>query len=240
MPPIYPTTLLAQFAQVVEAALAESVIDASSPSVVVDPDDPDGQSLMFWYPSVTATANEYVQPAVKIESGAKSALDPHENVTLQPYIAGQLPALSLAVNNVTTVLAERTFWDKIIILHGVRNWFDKRGVLRHQGQRVSRHYYDVHCMLQSNLKAKAVEDRALAADCTAHARMFFNSSDLALESAMPGTLSLRPTDAMMEELRRDYGRMTGMIIGPAPRFEEVMISIASLEEELNTARGHHG
>jgi hypothetical protein len=38
---------------------------------------------------------------------------------------------------------------------------------------------------------------------------------------------------MAEELRRDYGRMTGMIIGDAPRFEDVMASIGSLEAKLN-------
>ncbi|EHK54686.1 hypothetical protein [Allomesorhizobium alhagi] len=39
---------------------------------------------------------------------------------------------------------ERTFWDKVVILHGLRRWFDKRGELRWGGQRVSRHYNDLH------------------------------------------------------------------------------------------------
>jgi Nucleotidyl transferase AbiEii toxin, Type IV TA system len=87
-------------------------------------------------------------------------------------------------DRVTTVVAERTFWDKIIILHGVRKWFENRGVLRYLGQRVSRHYYDVHRMLQSDLGARGVGDRALAAACAAHVRMFFNSPDLGLEAPM--------------------------------------------------------
>ena len=32
------------------------------PSVVVDPDDPDGQSLLFWYPSVMAGRESYIRP----------------------------------------------------------------------------------------------------------------------------------------------------------------------------------
>ena len=133
----------------------------------------------------------------------------------------------------TTVVAERTFWDKIIILHGVKKWFENRGVLRALGQRVSRHYYDVHRILQSDLGTRAVADRALAADCAAHARMFFNSPGLGLNSAAPGTFSLTPTEGMIGELRRDYGRMAGMIIGDAPGFDEVMASIGALETELN-------
>jgi hypothetical protein len=226
-------TLLPQFENVVGNALTAAGIEVASPRLVVDPDDPDGQSLLFWYPSVTNRRDDYVRPAVKIESGAKSALDPHTIVTIQAYVSEEVPRLSLTAENVTTVVAERTFWDKIIILHGVRRWFENRGILRQQGQRVSRHYYDVHRMLKSELRMRAVADRELAADCAAHACMFFNSPDLGLDTARRGTFSLRPTAGMAEELRRDYHRMSGMVIGPVPEFEDVMASIFSLEEELN-------
>lgn len=208
-------------------------LEANNPSIAVDPDDADGQSLLFWYPSVTAPRDDYVRPAVKIESGAKSALDPHQGLTIRPYVSDDLSQLSLDVENVTTVIAERTFWDKVIILHGIRKWFENRGVLRHQGQRVSRHYYDVHCMLQADLGTKAVVDRELSEDCAAHARMFFNSPDLGLNMAARGTFSLRPIDGMVEELRRDYSRMAGMVIGNVPIFEDVLASIAALEEDIN-------
>jgi hypothetical protein len=55
------------------------------------------------------------------ESGAKSALDPHEDLSIVPYVSEEVPQLALRVEHVTTVVAERTFWDKIIIVHGVRS-----------------------------------------------------------------------------------------------------------------------
>ncbi len=225
--------LAQQFGEAVQRTLAEARIEANDPRVVVDPDDPDGQTLLFWYPEVTAGRDEYIRPAVKIESGAKSALDPHEDLNIVPYSADEVPQLALRAEHVTTVVAERTLWDKIVIVHGVRKWFERRGVLRGQGQRVSRHYYDIHRILQSQLGARAVADRALGADCVAHARMFFNSPDLGLDRAAPGSFSLTPTSAMHEDLRRDYIRMAGMIIGDAPAFDEVMVSISALEDELN-------
>lgn len=94
-------TLLGQFENVVSATLAESGIEANIPNVVVDPGDPDGQSLLFWYPSVTSARDDYVRPAVKIESGAKSALDPHQTLTIRPYASDELPRLSPDVDNVT-------------------------------------------------------------------------------------------------------------------------------------------
>ena len=158
---------------------------------------------------------------------------PHVQVSIVPYISEEVPRLALRAEHVTTVAAERTFWDKIVILHGVRNWFENRGVLRGEGQRVSRHYYDVHRILESEVGERAARDPALGADCVAHARMFFNSPDLRLDRATPGSFSLAPTGQMIVDLRRDYARMVGMIIGQPPAFDQVIASISALENELN-------
>jgi len=74
-----------------------------------DPDDPDQQTLLFWYPTVTAAPGDYIRSAVKIEAGAKSALDPHVAATVIPYVADDLPDLDMTVHNVTTVKPKRTF-----------------------------------------------------------------------------------------------------------------------------------
>ncbi len=54
-----------------------------------------------------------------------------------------------------------------------------------------------------------------------------------LTSATAGTFALKPADNMLDALRRDYEAMAGMIIGRVPRFDDVMVSITSLEEILN-------
>jgi hypothetical protein len=198
-----------------------------------DPDDPDRQSLLLWYPTATAEGNAYIRRAIKIESGAKSALDPHAPVVVKPYIADDLPNFDLAVGNVTTVDPSRTFWDKVVILHGLRRWWDRRGELRGGGQRVSRHYYDVYRLLASETGRKATEDAEMAMDCVRHARMFFNRPDLDLASAVPGSFALTPHDGMLADLRRDYEAMSGMVFGPIPTVDEVVVAIAELEQSLN-------
>jgi hypothetical protein len=203
--------------------------------MVVDEQDPDGQCLLFWYPSVTSPADTYIRPAVKIESGAKSALEPHYPFAVRPDVSEEVSGISLEVANVATVAAERTFWDEVIILHGLRRWHENRGVLRHQGQRVSRHHYDIHRMMRFEAVAAATNDRVLANDCVLHARMFFGSPDLGLDTAAPGTFVLSPTDDMLADLRRDYERMAGMIIGEAPGFNEVIESVRELETRVNSA-----
>ena len=82
----------------------------------------------------------------------------------------------LSVPNVRTVVAERTFWDKVVILHGLRQWFDARGALRGGGQRISRHYYDVYRLLGSDGGRAASSDLALGVDCVRHARYVLQQS----------------------------------------------------------------
>ena len=144
-----------------------------------------------------------------------------------------MPTLDLTISNIVTVDAERTFWDKIVILHGLRNWFDRRGVLRGGGQRVSRHYYDVYQLLASGTGEAAMAEPELGRDCVRHARMFFNSPDLGLATGSPGTFALTPAAPMIADLRRDYTAMSGMIFGDAPAFDSMMESIDTFETRLN-------
>ena len=201
-----------------------------------DPADTDQQTVLFWYPVVTAGANPYIRSAVKIEAGAKSALDPHILTSVKPYAADDVAAIDLRVTSITTVELQRTFWDKVVILHGLRAWYDRRGQLRQGGQRVSRHYFDVFRMLQSPLAERAMADRTLGADCARHARMFFNSPDFELDHAVAGRFRLAPPPGMQVLLERDYDAMTMMITGVVPPFAEVMKAIDALERRLHASR----
>jgi hypothetical protein len=234
------TYLNGPFSAAVQVRIAETRQAAGLPPerlrLEADLDDPDRQTLLLWYPAATARPAEYVRSAVKIESGAKSALDPHVTLAVKPYVDDDLPGRDLTVPNVTTVEARRTFWDKVVILHGLRRWYDRRGRLQHDGQRVSRHHYDVLRLLQAPTAGEWIADRALAEDCVRHARMFFNRADLGLDRATPGQFTLSPSPAMREILARDYAAMSGMIFGAAPNFDEVMTAIADLELRLNRAQ----
>jgi len=112
----------------VEQTAARSGVATGQFRVTLDEDDPDGQSLLVWYPTATPVEG-YIRQAVKIESGAKSALDPNRETTVRPYLADDIPSLNLDISSITTVVAERTCWDKVIIIHGQRRRFERRGEL---------------------------------------------------------------------------------------------------------------
>lgn len=160
--------------------------------IELDPNDPDGQTVLVWYPTI-AGAVGYVRPAVRIECGAKSALDPNRYVVIRPYISDDIVNLDLSVPDVTAIEPARTFWDKIVIVHGLRRWHEIRGELRYDGERVSRHYYDLHCLLNSPVRV-TIQDRIMSADCVRHAQMFFDRPDLDLDAARPGSFAIKPND----------------------------------------------
>jgi hypothetical protein len=225
-------TLLERLNRQFVAAFQQAGLKVTEPPVFADPDDPDRQTLLIRYPSV-AVADDYIKPTVKIEAGAKSALDPHHPATLRPYIESDMQQAALDVTNVATIDAERTFWDKVVILHGLRRWHENRGVLRQQGHRVSRHYYDLYMMLRSPVGQRAATDLALARDCGRHAAIFFNSRDLDLQLARPGSFQIAPSAGMLDALRRDYQAMQGMIFGEVPEFDAVVDAIRLLEKQVN-------
>jgi hypothetical protein len=223
-------TLRPQLADVFNAILTAAghlLVD-----IIPDPEDPTGQGVQIRYTSVTDEGDGYVKPIVRIESGAKSALDPNAPRVLRPYVEGDLPDTDFAIPNVVTVDPRRTFWDKIVIIHGLKRWYEIRGQLRQEGQRVSRHYYDLHRLLASDV-ADAAGDAALGDDCVRHARMFFSRPDFDLASAKRGTFQLLPTGDMRDRLAKDYSAMSGMIFGAPPAFDDVMNAIAALEARLN-------
>lgn len=213
--------------------IATVVIPDAAFKLEADPDDKDGQTLLFWYPAVTVGTGDYIRAAVKIEAGAKSAIDPHVAATVVPYAAQDVAGADLAVANVTTVKPERTFWDKVMIMHGLRQWHDRRKELRHEGQRVSRHYYDIHRLLQQEAACDWRGNQALAMDCARHARLFFGSADLGLHTAKPGTYTLMPEGAMRDALAKDYAAMSGMIFGAVPSLGDVLASVAQLQQSIN-------
>ena len=170
---------------------------------------------------------------MKIELGAKSALKPHQSLVIAPYIDKDIKVSDLSIPNVITIHAERTFWDKIVITHELRIRYKKDGKLRQDGQRISRHYYDLHSLLETDVGNNAIANLALGEDCVGHARTFFKKPNFVLTSAVPGKFALRHVGNMIELLRRDYDKTRAMIFRSIPDFDQILSSIGEIEDRLN-------
>ena len=201
--------------------------------VVIDLTDPDQQTLLVEYPSLEISGkDDYIESKVKIEAGAKSALDPSNLITIEPYIQREYIGGDLSIPNVTCIAPERTFWDKMVIIHGLRSWFEARGNLRNDGNRISRHYYDLHSLLISEVGQQAIKDMGLGKACALHASIFFLNKDYQLQSAAKGNFLIYPSDEMIPALRRDYEQMSTMIFSKTPTFDNILETIKSASKIL--------
>lgn len=204
--------------------------------------------LVLGYKSVFESAGSYVQAAVRIEGGARPDPEPAESREIVPYIAAEMPdGESLAFRNVTTVRPERTFWEKVLILHAMTEMTEKRRQDANPQRpvpdlnRYSRHYYDVHQIwTHPDYGVATASMRELAEACRQHKELMFRAPDHRYDRAVPGSYRLVPTEDMRAKLATDYQRMSSMIFGTPPSFAEVMASIKALEQYLNVAPANVG
>lgn len=118
-------------------ALGTSLADVSGARVELDPEADDQQCILFRYPSVV-DASAYLNPIIRIELGARSDIEPYEEPEVVAYVAEMVPVeFTDAAFRVRAVVPERTFLEKIALLH--EEGFGDRG----PRPRLARHYYDV-------------------------------------------------------------------------------------------------
>jgi len=197
-----------------------------------DADDPGAQTLLFHYPPAMGTA-AYVRPVVKIELGARSDTEPSATPEIVPYLAEVFPdEVRDGRFTVHAVAPERTFWEKVTILHA---WYHAPAekVLR---DRQSRHYYDVSRMYEHGIGRKAMKDTSLLIAVAKHKEVFFPAAWANYREAKPGTIRIVPPDSRMGELRRDYQSMQEMIFGLVPSFEHIVTVLGEVESSINTGR----
>ena len=218
-----------------QPALASRIADALGPEawkLEVDPDMPDGQCLLFHYPSVfPANSAGYVPPQVKIELGARSDDWPHEEKSIQPYVIEQFPALDNdAVAPVRVLAAERTFWEKACLLH--EETF--RPADKPRKLRMARHYYDLYCLLRAGIGKQALANTALFQRVAEHREIFFRYSWVDYTTHKPGTFRLSPPAEQLPNWRSDYQAMLGpMFFGDVPDFDEIMRAVSEFEKTFN-------
>ena len=167
---------------------------------------------------------------MKLEFGAGSDPYPVNTYPIRPYAAEVLPqAFSEPECLVTVLEAERTFWEKATLVHAEYH----RPAEKLSPSRISRHYYDLYQMAESESGRRARADRLLLQRVVQHKQVYFHSGWAHYETAATGGLHLCPSETRRNELARDFEQMRDMIFGPAPPFQEILTKLEELENEIN-------
>ena len=202
--------------------------------VVPDESDADGQTLLIENPSqYPSSVGDYVAPRVKVEAGARSGLEPTLDCTVTPILADELPNWSFEVGNIRVIAPERTYWEKLLILHGLHCGYRDEQRLPTDRDRVSRHYYDVAMITATETGRSALTNIELLDAVRNHNLIAFRQAWKRFEEAVPGSLRLVPQADLSKVIESDYRAMEGMILGEAPTFEWVMEQIQHAEATIN-------
>lgn len=197
-------------------------------TVLMDPDDKEQCTVNLFYPHVFNT--NYLRQEIRLEIGPLAEWVPSHFVTIASIAAEQFPAAFQQANTVVpTVDVERTFWEKVTILHKTASSYEKKGI----PARYARHYYDLYQMSHSDVKERAFNRKELLEQDVKFKLKFYYARNASYETAQFGTVSLVPSESAMKDLNVDYDHMKDMIYGEKPSFDEIMESIAKLEKEIN-------
>ncbi len=183
------------------------------------------------YPTDRESGAGLIRPEVKLELGSLTDQSPTEYRNISSWVAEEFPSVihdpSFAV---VVLIAERTFWEKVTILHAESN----RPMRSPMRRNLSRDFYDVWSISRSEIGRSALEDRALLARVVEYKKTYYYSSWASYETAKPGTLRLLPNEQRIRELRSDYIRMREMFFEEPPSFEDLMTGISSLQDMINS------
>ena len=130
---------------------------------------------------------------------------------------------------VRVLSAERTFWEKATILHQYAHLPGDKKL----PPRLSRHFYDFFCLLNSSIKEKALEEADLLVRVANHKSLYFASGWASYGTARKGTLKLFPLNQIIKQLEKDYTLMNAMFFRDIPDWELILKKIEEFEKGFN-------
>jgi hypothetical protein len=189
----------------------------------------DAQTVLFTFPNPTA-AYGYGRPLVKIEFGARGDPWPSSRKSIRPFVEEVHDGTARsAVAEVIALNPERTFWEKVTLLHALHH-----GTLAKPDKpvlRLSRHIYDVHRIWHTPALQTALLDPALLQAVVQNKTVFFRETKACYDLVTTFELNCAPHDALTDALRRDFSAMGSMFFpeSKVPAFDEALATLGEID-----------
>lgn len=162
------------------------------------------RKINVYYPNIIPPPG-YLEPRVQVEIGCRSLREPF---TVQHF--GSLVDERYTDSDfveplfgVPTVNPERTFLEKIFLLHEEFH----RLTEKMRVDRLSRHLYDIYHLTKAGIAARAINDKELYETIVAHRYKFSRVGDVDYNLHHPKTLNPIPIEEKMAEWKADYSKM---------------------------------
>lgn len=123
--------------------------------------------------------------------------------------------------------------------------FCAKQTFRGDGERFSRHWFDLSNLYASEHFPQVRDARDVAMDVARHKAVFFrekaaDGTIIDYEQAVSGLLCLVPEGEARQLLKDDYEKMadSNMIFSAVPAFDDIMSACQTMANELNAASGY--
>lgn len=177
----------------------------------------------------------YVLPKVKVEVSGRSMSEPVSEVALDSMIDQVYPKTPFAESkfNVRAVLPERTFLEKIFLLH--EEFAKPKDLIR--VERMSRHMYDIGQILKTPVAERAIHDRQLYRQVIEHRRTFIGLRGFDYDTLDPNALNIVPPASIIDQWKADYEDMRlYMIYGESVSFEDLVDKLKELNDRIKASK----
>jgi predicted nucleotidyltransferase component of viral defense system len=196
-----------------------------TPVTTIDP-----EKVFVEYKSVF-NASPYIKNMVVLEIGGRSMKEPIQKVEIQSFIDKHFPLASFTEKSfeVNSVVPERTFLEKICLLHEEFSKPNKQVRV----ERMSRHIYDLAKMIDTSIAENALKNKELYQSIIAHRRMFIAMKEFDYDTLNPTTINIIPPENVIELWKEDYEKMQRtMIFRESLTFSEVIDKITELNKKI--------
>lgn len=176
--------------------------------------------------------NQYILPKVKVEVSGRSMSEPVSEIAIDSMIDQVYSKAPFAEQKfmVRAVLPERTFLEKIFLLH--EEFAKPKDLIRIE--RMSRHMYDIGQMLKTPIVERAVNEALLYRQVVEHRRTFIGLRGFDYDTLYPATLNIVPPPSVFEQWKSDYENMRlHMIYGESASFEVLVKELEKLNSIIN-------
>ncbi|WP_085536388.1 nucleotidyl transferase AbiEii/AbiGii toxin family protein [Massilibacteroides vaginae] len=154
------------------------------------------------YQSILPNRIDYLLPVIKIEFSAMSLDEPFVKQEITTLIHSHFPVIDSKLTCLfKSVLPERTFLEKIFLLHEEYQKENPRT------DRMSRHLYDLEKMMDSSFAQSALENIDLYKAVVNHRQKFNNLKEIDYATHTPALIQISPPDHLIGSWRKDYENM---------------------------------
>ncbi len=207
--------------QLLEYGVDDSLFELTVENTQVSDQDP--ETIQVNYKSLFDDL-PYIPKKVLIEVSARSLIEPNQEVTIQSMIDEHYTETDFSEPEfvVNTTNPQKTFLEKLILLH--EEFQKSPEKIRHL--RMSRHFYDIGQILNSEYGQAALKNTELFESIIAHRKVLTPMKTTDYETLTLQSLNIIPPNEFLDNYKSDYKEMqSSMIYGESLDFDVLLKKI---------------